>query len=122
MKLVYIAGPLTHPNPTVMNRRRSRALAVGALVEASGDFVAFVPHAHILEPRSLNPETVWREAMAKCITVLRRCDYILPMPDWEQSRGARVELWLCRRRSGFPVVIPNLETLFMEALDGEHIA
>ncbi len=105
MKLVYVAGPLTHPSPEVMELRRERALAFGRHIESLGPYVAFVPHAHILEPRGATPEEVWRVAMRKCLANLRRCDFLVPIPGWEESRGARVEVWLCRRMSGFPPVV-----------------
>lgn len=117
MKLVYIAGSLTHPDPAVVAARRARALVVGTQVEAAGRYVAFVPHAHILDPRLDTPDEIWRECMKKCIAVLRRCDRILLLDGWEKSRGARIEVWLCRRRSGFPKIATSLESLVMEDLD-----
>lgn len=114
MKLVYIAGPLTHPSPEVMALRRARAMGFGRTVEAMGPFVAFVPHAHILEPLAPTPAEVWKVAMRKCIAHLRRCDLLVPLPDWRESRGARMEVWLCRRLAGFPRVV-QIEDL--EAID-----
>lgn len=113
MKIVYVAGPYTSPHPDVMEARRERALAFGRHIESRGRFVAFVPHAHILEPRGATPREVWKVAMSKCLANLRRCDALVPMPGWEDSRGARMEVWLCRRRSGYPPVVQveDLEAL-----------
>lgn len=111
MKHVYIAGPLTHPDPSIMEDRRARALRMGQQVEEAGAFVAFVPHAHILEPHGRSAEAIWKAAMRKCISHLRRCDVLLPLPDWKLSRGARVEVWLCLRRSGFPPIVHSVNDL-----------
>jgi len=120
MKLVYIAGKLTDPDAATMFHFRQQALEMGMLVESAGDYMAFVPHAHVLEPKG-TPEEVWKAAMRKCITMLRRCDYLVPLDNWVNSRGARMEVWLCKRRSGFPKVV-DLGSLILEGLDGEDVA
>lgn len=33
----------------------------------------------------------WLRCMAYCLRRLRKCDYIYMLPDWEESRGARLE-------------------------------
>ncbi|SDX10708.1 DUF4406 domain-containing protein [Flavobacterium degerlachei] len=41
-----------------------------------------------------NPEAEWNSAMKQCLNALMKCDAVLAMPCYEQSRGAKVELWL----------------------------
>ena len=118
MKLVYVCGQLTHPSQQVMGERRVHARRKGEAVEAAGRFMAFVPHIHILEPPGDSPEEVWKSAMRRCLTMLRRCDYILLMDGWEHSRGARIEVWLCRRRTGFPKIVHSIADLQVEADHG----
>lgn len=46
----------------------------------------------------VNPTTLcrldlgWKEAMIICLEHLRTCDAIYVQPDWEQSRGAKLEI------------------------------
>jgi hypothetical protein len=65
MIVVYIAGPLTHSSQEVMALRRARAMGFGRTVKAMGPYVAFVPHAHILEPLAPTAAEVWKVAMRK---------------------------------------------------------
>lgn len=39
----------------------------------------------------LTPETDWQQAMKLCIAILPMCDGIYLLPDWHQSRGAKIE-------------------------------
>lgn len=39
----------------------------------------------------------WKECMRVCLLMLRDCDAILLLPDWENSRGAKIEKWFAER-------------------------
>lgn len=60
----------------------------------------------------------WQTAMKKCIKALIECDAIVLLPDWEESKGAKIERQLAENlqieifnysKFGIEVMIKNLE-------------
>jgi hypothetical protein len=47
--------------------------------------------------------SLWRECMRVAIPRLLHCDAVAVLPQWDESRGARIE-YLIARRMGMPVV------------------
>lgn len=45
----------------------------------------------------------WQKCMRTCLKVLLSCDKILLLPDWKQSRGARIE-FLVALATGIPIL------------------
>ena len=46
----------------------------------------------IVNPAQEIPEgTLWLKAMWKCLRLMRRCEWVALLPDWKESRGARIE-------------------------------
>lgn len=35
----------------------------------------------------------WLKAMWKCLKLLKGCGWVAMLPDWRESRGARIEHW-----------------------------
>lgn len=93
--LVYVAGPLTSHVPTVMAARKQRAVDYGRALEERFGVVALVPHQAIIEP-FLEGDALHAAAMVRCRAMLHRCDAAVFLPGWEESRGSREELELCR--------------------------
>jgi hypothetical protein len=42
--------------------------------------------------RLVPPETGWRTAMRMCLKALLDCDGLAVLPDWNESRGAKLEI------------------------------
>lgn len=48
------------------------------------------------------PETGWKEAMRKAVSLMLQCDGVALLPDWKESKGAKVEVTLAKS-IGIPV-------------------
>jgi hypothetical protein len=48
------------------------------------------------------PDTAWGQAMRKAITLMLQCDGVAVLPDWKNSKGAKIEVNLARK-IGIPV-------------------
>ena len=99
-KLVYIAGPYTHPDPVVNTR-----IAIDAwdlLVVA--EYTPYVPHAslliHLIHPKPLE---FWYEYD---IEIMKRCDIVLRLPG--ASNGADGEV-KAAKELGIPVFCGTVE-------------
>ncbi|MDY0102803.1 MAG: DUF4406 domain-containing protein [Lentimicrobium sp.] len=44
----------------------------------------------------VQPETGWNDAMRLCIKTMLTCDAVLLLPDWQESRGATLEVMIAR--------------------------
>lgn len=86
--LIYVSGPYTAPSSEELAQNIQRAKLTGLKVRAVG-FVPIVPHLAILhdDPRVFT----YDKAMNECLEILVRCDAILMMEGWQESRGARIE-------------------------------
>lgn len=49
----------------------------------------------------------WKTAMRKCIAALVECDAICILPDWDESKGARIELELAIKLGLSLLCIPS---------------
>ena len=38
----------------------------------------------------------WLKAMWKCLKLLKGCGWVAMLPDWSESRGARIEHWAAK--------------------------
>lgn len=86
MKLLYVSGPMT--GKPLLNFPAFNA-AAEALRRAGYT---------VVNPAELNPDTAasWRECMSVDIKALVDCDAVATLPDWEQSRGASLEVQIAR--------------------------
>lgn len=46
---------------------------------------------------------IWHKCMKTCLALLLSCDKIMMLPDWKQSRGAKIE-YLVALVAGIPVL------------------
>jgi len=95
--LVYVAGPYTplnaktnHDYCRFTQRNVDRAVDVGIQLMDMG-FVVYIPHlSHYIQLRMKDDfGDGWYDFDS---VILRRCDGVLMMNDWEKSRGATYEL------------------------------
>lgn len=86
-QLVYICGPIT--NMPDFNRPLF-AKVEQALID--NNFGPINPHNlcthHVKE---LQGEELWQACMKTVIAELVKCDVLLLLPDWQNSRGAKIE-------------------------------
>ena len=96
---VYLAGPMSHR--PLYNRPAFDAAArylrgLGYAIESPSEFCRGFEHVY-------PPADLWRACMAVAIPRLLHCHAVAMLPEWEESRGARLE-YLIARRFNMPVV------------------
>jgi hypothetical protein len=106
MKVVYIAGPFRCPSLACpgqqdhfgIHQNVTRAMALALEVWRLGA-VALCPHGNTFCLQHSAPDSVWLEGDME---LMRRCDAVLMVPGWSDSRGAIAERLHARER-GMPV-------------------
>lgn len=99
MKIVYVAGPLFAGNDWQIRQHIHRAVSLGFEVAEAGAYPV-IPHANTGAwfMGTLTPE-FW---YAGTLELLRRCDAVILVPDWEGSKGTRREIEEARQL-GLPI-------------------
>ncbi len=88
LKLVYIAGRYRAPTGWQIDQNIQRAREFGAEVAKMGA-MPLVPHANTAHYDGLNTDEFW---LAGTLELLKRCDAVMLIPNWEASSGARAEV------------------------------
>lgn len=95
MKVLYVAGKYSGPTHdgqsyAIINRNIMIAREWAMKLMALGGLVTLVPHlnSYHMELDFTSSQEFWYNAD---LELLRRCDGVFFMPDWEQSKGANVE-------------------------------
>ena len=95
-RMLYIAGPYTHPDPVVNTHKAAR---VGTIVYEQTEWVPFVPHLsllwHMVTPR---PERHWYELD---LDQMAHCDAIVRLPGASTGADREVEV---ARASGLSII------------------
>lgn len=87
----YLSGPMTG----LPDLNRPVFQHVAALIRSVGH--------DVLNPAELCPPGItWKAAMHYDLAALKTAQGVICLPAWERSRGARIEVWIARRR-GLPV-------------------
>lgn len=100
MKLIYIAAPYTE-NPPLCTE-----IAAAAAHRIKLDGRAFPVTPHLLGGSTGHPEYMYAGTLA----LMKRCDAVLALPRWEQSRGAMAEVRTADREP-MPVFYDEAELL-----------
>lgn len=87
MKIVYIAGPFRGPTAWAIAENIRKAERWGECVTRYGH-MPLIPHANTAHFHGLKDDQFWLDGTME---LLRRCDAVLMIPDWEKSSGARAE-------------------------------
>lgn len=99
--LIYVSGAYTAETFEQVQENIALALEVGYAVQALG-CEPLVPHISCPPPKATTKEGTWKRAMRSCLVQMLRCDAVLMVPNWKESRGARVERWVALK-AGLPV-------------------
>lgn len=53
----------------------------------------------VVNPMKLshNHDRTWESYMKECINEMMKCDVIYPLPNWHESKGAKIEMDLARK-------------------------
>jgi hypothetical protein len=88
LKIAYTAGPYRAPTPRgiVENIRKAEAVALKYWLKG---YAVICPHKNTALFDGAAPDSVWLEGDLK---ILARCDVIVMVPGWRESKGAIAEL------------------------------
>lgn len=98
MKVIYIAGSYRGRTPweTRQNIHEAEGLAVAVWVNG---MVALCPHTNCAHMDGVASEEIFLEGT---LELMRRCDAVLLVHNWEDSEGAKREVEEAKRR-GIPI-------------------
>jgi len=116
VKLIYVSGPYTAGNGRSVEANMAAAIMLGGQIRGLG-YTPMVPHIAVLPFRP--GDNPWKSAVREALTMLRRCDALVVLSNWMDSRGARMEVWMAKRW-GIPVL--DLEDLMECHRTGRTVA
>lgn len=90
MVRVYISGPISHIRQSMMNFDKAEFDLTSKGYEIYNPFSIALPITNE-EKEEYNKVGEWVWYMRRCIPELVNCDAILMLPNWHESRGAKLE-------------------------------
>lgn len=98
IKIVYVAGKFTGKNSWEIHRNVFHAESLGMAVADAGA-MPLMPHANTAHFHGTVTDAFWYKGT---LALLKRCDAMILVPGWEDSKGTRAEAeWA--RANGMPV-------------------
>jgi len=112
--LIYIAGPYSAAN--AWDRHKNIAAAEDLSMQAvKAGFAVHCPHSNFRHAYGWLPESVFVRAD---ITVMLRCDALLILPGWEDSKGTQEEIAIAgKERIPAFFTLPAAVTHFADRLE-----
>lgn len=89
LQLVYVAGPFSAPTAWGIELNIRRAEALGREVAHLGAYPV-MPHANMRG--YWVDEAPYEFWIAGTLQLMRRCDAVIVVPNWQESRGTRDEI------------------------------
>lgn len=89
-KVVYIAGPITAATPEFEEKNVQRGYDYGLMVWRLGA-VAHIPHLNTPGRLMIEAGITADDIYNGDLTILDRCDAMLRIPGWENSKGVKLE-------------------------------
>ena len=89
MRVVYLAGPYTAKSAAKVHQNILKALAIAQEIWSIPGLCCICPHANTAYfelPGSEEQE--YEKFMDGDLEIIKRCDAVVLMPDWDISRGA----------------------------------
>lgn len=91
MQLVYIAGPITSDDPIHMLENIRQGIEAGKREIRQGNAV-IIPHLDYSLFLTGGPNPTLAQIQRNSMEQMRRCDKVLFLPGWENSRGCQAEM------------------------------
>ena len=88
MKVAYVAGPYRAPTP-YQTLRNIREAEYAALKLWKMGYAVICPHKNTALFDGECDDSTWLEGY---LEILKRCDLIVPLPNWPESEGSQVEI------------------------------
>ena len=98
MKLIYVAGPFRASSSWGIELNVRRAEALGLEVALAGA-MPVIPHKNTQHFHGIGADGFWLEG---ALEIMRRCDAVIVVPNWEDSPGTQGEVREAEKR-GQPV-------------------
>lgn len=96
MKVIYVAGKFTGPTAREIAQNIRRAEECGIAVAQQLGAMPLIPHANTAHFHGTMTAGFWYDGT---LELLRRCDEIVMLPGWQDSKGAREEYALAKERN-----------------------
>ena len=90
MVRVYISGPISHIRQSMLNFDKADFDLTNKGYDIYNPFSIALPNTNE-ETIEYNKVGEWVWYMRRCIPELVNCDAILMLPNWQESRGAKLE-------------------------------
>ena len=109
-EVVYLSGKITdgdRTTPESIQANKDKFVKKAGELSSEGK-VVFIPGENFGRVGQENNWT-WKQYMRPCITIMKKCDTVYMLEKWEESRGARIEHFLAKRK-GMNVVYERKRT------------